>query len=296
MKRLLCIAMLMALSFTLFAQTKKVAVYVTGEQTGINKVLGDQLVEAFTRSGKYVAIERTASFLAEISREQSYQRTGAVSDNEIASLGNQFGVQYVCVADVSEVFGEKYISARLIDVESVVVINTANTSSKLQNMDDLIKACSSIATKLSGKTAKEAAAEAAAKAAEEARLAKERENFFKQAMEAGYIRVSNLYVVCDINSGGGFDAAKYCTIGGYKDWRIPTPSELSMIKRQYCDWANEAYKYSSSVSSFLNNLCSRMSEKPFYVDGGNVKYFLTPEGRQANGWETIYNLFVRDIK
>ena len=42
MKKLLII-LLSALSLTAVAQQKKVAVYVTGQQTGINKVLGDQL-------------------------------------------------------------------------------------------------------------------------------------------------------------------------------------------------------------------------------------------------------------
>ena len=106
MKKLLII-LLSTLSLTSVAQQKKVAVYVTGQQTGINKVLGDQLVAAFAKSGKYIAIERTASFLAELGKEQNYQRTGAVDDNELSRLGKQFGVQLVCVADVSDVFGEK---------------------------------------------------------------------------------------------------------------------------------------------------------------------------------------------
>ena len=75
MKKLFII-LLSALSLTAFAQQKKVAVYVTGQQTGINKVLGDQLVAAFSQSGDYVAIERTSAFLAELGKEQKYQRPG----------------------------------------------------------------------------------------------------------------------------------------------------------------------------------------------------------------------------
>ena len=70
MKKLLII-LLSALSLTAVAQQKKVAVYVTGQQTGINKVLGDQLVAAFAKSGTYIAIERTSSFLAELGKEQN---------------------------------------------------------------------------------------------------------------------------------------------------------------------------------------------------------------------------------
>lgn len=131
--------MLSALTLTAFAQQKKVAVYVTGEQSGVTKILGDQLVSAFSQSGDYTAIERTSSFLAELGKEQNYQRTGAVADSDISRLGRQFGVQFVCVADISEAFGEKYISARLINVESAEVIKTANASSKLDSMNELIK-------------------------------------------------------------------------------------------------------------------------------------------------------------
>ena len=122
MKKLLVIFLSM---FSLIALSqKKVAIYVMGENAGVNKVFGSKLVSAIARSEKYTAIERTSAFLAELSKEQNYQRTGAVDDDEISRLGKQFGVQYVCVADISDVFGEKFISARLIDVETAEVINT----------------------------------------------------------------------------------------------------------------------------------------------------------------------------
>lgn len=132
-------------------QSKKVAVYVTGGQdAGVNKVLGDQLVAALAKSGKYVAIERTNSFLAQLGKEQGYQRTGAVSDDEISRLGKFFGVQFVCVAEVSDVFGQKYVSARVIDVESAQVIQAANTSSNLANMQDLLNVSNDLAIELFG--------------------------------------------------------------------------------------------------------------------------------------------------
>ena len=140
----------------IFGQQQKVAVYVIGGQdAGINKVLGDQLVAAFANSGKYIAIERTASFLAELSKEQNYQYTGAVDFNELSRLGRQFGVQLVCVVDVSNVFGQKYVSAHLIDVESAEVTNTANVTNSLSSMNELMTAAQSIARTLTGKTSKE---------------------------------------------------------------------------------------------------------------------------------------------
>ncbi len=139
-----------------FAQ-QKVAIYVKGgTDTSINKVLGDKLVEGFVKSGKYSAIERTSSFLEELGKEQEYQRTGNVKDDELSRLGRQFGVQLVCIAEVSDVFGERYISARLIDVESAEVLTTSNSgNTSIKTMSDLITLSEKLAQELSGKTGKE---------------------------------------------------------------------------------------------------------------------------------------------
>lgn len=126
------ILLLSALSLTVYAQQKKVAVYVTGDDP-INSIMGDHLVDGIAHDGKYIAVERTASFLNELVKEQSYQQTGAVDDNEISRLGKQFGVDYVCVATPFDVWGEKYISARMIDVERAEVIATSSANGKMEN-------------------------------------------------------------------------------------------------------------------------------------------------------------------
>ena len=131
MKKLLII-LLSAISLTVYAQQKKVAVYVTGDDP-INGIMGDHLVDAIAHSGKYIAVERTASFLAELGKEQNYQRTGSVDDSEISRLGIQFGVSYVCVATPFDLFGGKYISARMIDVERAEVIATSSAMGAITN-------------------------------------------------------------------------------------------------------------------------------------------------------------------
>lgn len=143
-----------------FAQ-QKVAVYVTGgTDVGINKVLGDKLVEAFVKSGNYTAVERTSSFLEELSKEKTQPNINNIKDSELSRLGRQFGVQLVCVAEVSEVLGEKYVSARLIDVESVEVLTTSNSgNASIKTMSDLIALSEKISRELSGKTGKEQFAE-----------------------------------------------------------------------------------------------------------------------------------------
>lgn len=131
MKRLL-ILLLSVFSLTISAQQKKVAVYVTGDDP-INSIMGDHLVDGIAHDGKYIAVERTASFLNELVKEQSYQQTGAVDDSELSRLGKQFGVDYVCVATPFDVWGEKYVSARMIDVERAEVIATSSANGKVEN-------------------------------------------------------------------------------------------------------------------------------------------------------------------
>lgn len=237
MKKIL-ILMLALMNVSMMFGQQKVAIYVTGGgDAGIKKVLGDQLTAAIAKSGKYIAIERTSSFLAELNKEQNYQHnTGAVDDNELSRLGKQFGVQLVCVAEISDVFGEKYISTRLIDVESAEVVNTSNASSKLENMQELLKTTEKLTTELTGETVKEKAAKITKENAEKvAKAAKENaaKNAKEEARKAGYVIVGNLAVQIAVSGnvdwGTANATAKSSTIGGFTNWRLPTIGELSFI-------------------------------------------------------------------
>lgn len=293
MKKLL-IFLLSALSLTAVAQQKKVAVYVTGQQTGINKVLGDQLVAAFAKSGKYIAIERTASFLAELGKEQNYQRTGAVDDNELSRLGKQFGVQLVCVADVSDVFGEKYVSSRLIDVESAEVVNTSNATSKLESMQELLSVTDKIAKELTAKTVQEKAAEAAAQQKE----CQETEQMLIQGFRDGYIKVGNLYATIanpGIRWSDAFTTTQSCKIGNYTDWRIPNMSELSVVKqscRNYYLMKGRFTKLSLDNLEILRGISERYH---FWLSNG---YYIDSDGDYGKPGKDYmrYLLLVRDAK
>ena len=253
MKKIL-ILLLSLFSVAISAQQKKVAVYVTGEQSGITKVLGDQLVVAFAKSGKYAAVERTNSFLAELSKEQSYQRSGAVNDNDIARLGIQFGVNYVCVADMSDVFGEKYISARLIDVETAVIINAHNVSGAMANMDDCLKMAGEIASKLSDKTIAEQLKEELARqkeAARQAELARQREARRQELLSQGWVDLGlpSGTLWKDANEGGDYTYDEAVSRFGNK---LPTKQQLEELKNR-CTWTwmGRGYKVTGPSGDFI---------------------------------------------
>lgn len=126
---------------------KKVAVYMTGSdiEESYKKVIGAKLVSAITQSGEYAAVERTADFLAALSAETDYQTSGEVRDSQIASLGQKFGVKYVIVADVSELFEELFISSRLINVETGLVEESYDANGPAESMSQLINLSKQVA-------------------------------------------------------------------------------------------------------------------------------------------------------
>lgn len=125
---------------------KKVAVYVTGDQEqAIKKVLGSKMVTYITDNDGFTAVERTADFLSALSSEHDYQASGEVSNSQIIKLGQQFGASYVAVVDVSELFGELFISARMIDVMTSQVIASFEASGAANNMSDLTSLANKVA-------------------------------------------------------------------------------------------------------------------------------------------------------
>ena len=289
-KMMILILAVMCASFA-FGQ-QKVAVYVSGEEKGVNKILGDQLVAAFANSGKYNAIERTNSFLAELGKEQNYQRAGNVDDSELSRLGKQFGVQLVCVAEVSKVetFGkaatkDKYISARLIDVESAEVVNTANTSSSLSNMTELLKVSQKITSELTGKTAKERIGENEAKAREAKRIQDFKDN--------KYSPHGTLYVQNNPSSKVAWDIAeqicKNSTLGGFKDWRLPNIGELMQIYT----FRDELLIYGFSKSDLEKE---DVWSSSLGSNSKKVTHIILTKGKTKESKDTAVCHCVRDVK
>lgn len=152
MKRIVFI-MIMCLPMMVMAQ-KKVAVYVTSDAPSVDnatqQIIGGELVTAIVRNGYFRAVERTADFLRQISKEQDYQHSGTVDDQQISALGKQFGVDYVCVASIMPYKKSYYLQARLIDVETATVQNIARETSSLSSLEEIMKVASNVANQLLG--------------------------------------------------------------------------------------------------------------------------------------------------
>ena len=133
------------------AQVKeKVAVYISGDVVdgGYKNLLGSKAVTRISRSENYVAVERTAAFLDVLTKEQDYQLSGEVRYDQIAALGVRFGVKYVAVFEVTSIDDTGLISARLIDVESGMIVKSADTNRTAKSIDDWVAMINNVAFRL----------------------------------------------------------------------------------------------------------------------------------------------------
>jgi len=139
-------------SAVVFAQDlPKIAVYVTGDVSGdVKKALGTKMLAELVNSGRYIGIERSDNFLAEIDKEQVKQRSGAIDDKQISKVGMQFGVKYVCIADITPALGAFQVSARVVDVETAQVPFIGESNSELKTLDDLASVSVQVVKKMFG--------------------------------------------------------------------------------------------------------------------------------------------------
>jgi len=123
-------------SAAVFAQPQ-IAVYVTGNIPDSEKrALGTSMFASFVNSGRYIGIERHNYFLAEI--DKATRLSEAIDDRQISALGRQFGVKFVCIADITSANGSFQVSARIVDVETAAVVCIGESSfGQLDSMADL---------------------------------------------------------------------------------------------------------------------------------------------------------------
>ena len=137
-KVLMAVLSVCLLSAAVWAQElPKIAVYVTGG-VGANekKALGTRMTTALVKSGQYQAVERSEEFLRQLDAEHVKQRSGAIDDGQISALGRQFGVKYVCVADITPVLDGYQVSARVINVETAGISASGDALSPMKTTDD----------------------------------------------------------------------------------------------------------------------------------------------------------------
>ena len=127
----------------LLTAQRKVAVYVVapeGFEADVTEILGGELATAIGQNRDFQATDRTVEFARELDTNQ---------DNLIVSaVGQRFGVDLVCVTNLSSFRDSYYIKARLLDVRSQEVINSASEASSLATLEDILNVSARLAERL----------------------------------------------------------------------------------------------------------------------------------------------------
>jgi hypothetical protein len=127
---------------SVFAQDlPKIAVYVSGNmRDDEKKALGTRMLSTIVKSGRYKAVERSDEFLNQLASEHIKQRSGAIDEAQIKRLGKQFGVDFICITDITPAFGMFYVSARIVNVETAEIVFMGEASDNLRTIDGLASA------------------------------------------------------------------------------------------------------------------------------------------------------------
>lgn len=140
MKKILIL--LLALPTLVMAQ-RKVAVYVTapeGFESEVKEILGGELATAISQSRDFQASDRSIEFARELDTNQDNQL--------ISAVGQRFGVDLVCVANITSFRDSYYLKARLLDVRTQDVINSSSEASSLASLEDILNVSARLAERL----------------------------------------------------------------------------------------------------------------------------------------------------
>ena len=123
---------LLALPTIMMAQ-QKVAVYVTAPESvdpEVKEIFASELVTGISQNRDFKAVERTADFDRDLQ--------GSQDNTQICALGEQLGVDMVCVANVTPFRDSYYIKSRLLDVRTLAIAASANEASSLSGLEDIL--------------------------------------------------------------------------------------------------------------------------------------------------------------
>lgn len=148
MKTRFILFILLFASGMMSAQVKRVAILETVDKEdkveyAYELLLRRNLSKAITSISGYEAYDRTD--IDAIMTEQSFQRTGLVSSDQIKRLGEMTGASYILVAEVAMVKNQVLIFAKLLDVETA---RTIMDDLETTTLDNIQGACEKLAKRM----------------------------------------------------------------------------------------------------------------------------------------------------
>jgi len=156
MKRKTLVSLLTLLCSAAFCHAvDKVSVVVEGQLTETQEQIVNSAFTARLSSSKdFTVFERNDTFLNALTREQDYQVSGNVPDDQIRKIASRYGVDYVVTVNVNTEEDNLYMSARLIDIETGKVVKTVNQDRASSSLKTLKNLSNNVAYRLIDKKSK----------------------------------------------------------------------------------------------------------------------------------------------
>lgn len=155
LKSILSVLLSITLSISATAQIK-VAILPAADKTGdlkyaIKLLLSSSLTSAISMTEGYEAYDRID--LSSVLDEQSFQRTGMVSDSEIHKIGEMTGASFVLISEAAPLNDNNIITtAKIVNVESAKIESSAVGMMDISNPTQLLNDCKSLTDKLLNNT------------------------------------------------------------------------------------------------------------------------------------------------
>jgi len=140
-KKLMLFLLVLFCTATFASDLPRIAVHVTGhDDINVLRVLYTDMLDGLTRDRRYVAIERSAEFFSK-AHEQG--------DNVMA-LSRQYNADFLCGVSIKQALDEYYISTQIYSFNTNSVVASANSTSPLRTMDDILTASANLTGGLLG--------------------------------------------------------------------------------------------------------------------------------------------------
>lgn len=155
-KYLLIVIALFMVCIGASAAPKKVAVYVEGDMSKSDKsIVSSAVLARLSGNKEYKAFERNQAFINALIKEQDYQVSGEVPEEEICAVGKRLGVDYVIVINaVISTDQQCYMSARIIDLVSGEILKSVNLTREYTGSGVLSAMANNIAYRLLNRKSK----------------------------------------------------------------------------------------------------------------------------------------------
>lgn len=130
MKKIIMLCLLFLFPFVVMeiqAQTR-ISISVIGSlDENYSRLLANKMVQAFSKSSEYIAVNRSASLNEVIKQTHTLQRNGNIDYTQVVNAAKQYGETQLCIVDVFPIENVYEFSATLIDLQKNTVSSTAST-------------------------------------------------------------------------------------------------------------------------------------------------------------------------